>query len=386
MPQSNGLLACAIASDGRWVATTSTDNTVAVRDLRSKEMVATLYGHELLAYPYFGTFGCAFSPRGKLLVSAGGDKTLSLWTTENWKKAGTLSGHEDRVMACVFSPDGKTVISAGFDHTVRSWDVDRLSQVLVLKDHRGPVYCCAVSPDGRTLLSGGGGGIVTKDFKVRLWDARNGDLIAALAGHRAPVRACAFTPDGVYFVTAGEDGIFRVWESAGGKSAAEIDLGGKLHRAAIHPWRLHAGCGDQGGNFQLLDLLGIESGPIVITAHDLGGGPRFRCPACGSVAGARREWLGAVIACPSRDCGQSLRLNPFLFNLILRQIFSSLFAVIEKAEVLGPLDVPVRKFFAEFYAGLIAHQPARLHPGMRPARGWPGTFDDSRMPCLSRWS
>ncbi len=59
-----------------------------------------------------------FSPDGKTVVTASGDKTARLWDAATGRELHVLRGHEDLVLSAQFSPDGKTVVTA-------SWDQDR---------------------------------------------------------------------------------------------------------------------------------------------------------------------------------------------------------------------------------------------------------------------
>ncbi len=308
----NDFLACAIDPEGKYAVTTSTDNTLVVRTLDDGRQVASLHGHAVLEYPYLGVFACAFSPGGTLLVSAAGDKTLKLWDTRTWTTAKTLEGHSDRVFGCAIDPGGTMVVSAGFDSTVRIWSLSSGAEVVTLRGHKGPVYCCAISPDGRFIASAGGGGTITRDFKVRLWDGASGKLLGTLAGHSGAVRACTFTPDAAYCVTASEDGTLRIWDLQSYAVVATMFLNGKAYCAGVHPWRPIVGCGDHGGNFHLLDLLGIASGPIVVTAVDAGAGPLLHCPRCRTSFAFEKQWLGKAGICPAPDCGLRLRINPFV--------------------------------------------------------------------------
>ncbi len=124
-------------------------------DLPHPALIRTLEGHS------FSVSGCAFSPDGKLIVSASWDRTLKVWDSETGQSLRTLEGHSDSVIGCAFSPDGKLIVSASDDSTLKVWDSET-GQTLATFFADGPMFCCVVH--GEMIVAGGGAESISCDW------------------------------------------------------------------------------------------------------------------------------------------------------------------------------------------------------------------------------
>ncbi|MGE3313327.1 MAG: WD40 repeat domain-containing protein [Limisphaerales bacterium] len=65
-----------------------------------------------------------FSPDGRWLATVGGDTSIRLWQTSDWRKVRTLRGHTDPVTAVDFSPDSHALATGARNGEVKLWSLD----------------------------------------------------------------------------------------------------------------------------------------------------------------------------------------------------------------------------------------------------------------------
>ncbi|KAF4518341.1 hypothetical protein B566_EDAN007068 [Ephemera danica] len=118
-----------------------------------------------------GVYGVAWSPDGKQLLTASGDKTCRLWDVETrsmvleWNMGSQV---EDQQVSCLWQgPHLLTVSLSGF---INYLDVNDTSKPLrVIKGHNKPITVLELSTDRKSIYTGSHDGFVT------IWDAATGE-------------------------------------------------------------------------------------------------------------------------------------------------------------------------------------------------------------------
>ncbi|AWK89115.1 WD40 repeat domain-containing protein [Azospirillum thermophilum] len=193
-----------------FIATAGYDNQVILWDARSKQPLNRVV-HDHLANQ------CAFSPDGRLLVSASSDYTARIWEVPSLRLKAALVGHEDDVEMAAFSPDGRSVATCSRDHTIRLFDLTGRCRH-VLRGHTADVISISWSADGRSLVSS------SDDGSIRRWDAVDGEALDRIDLGGIETDTIALASDGTIF--AGDDEGRLTVIDAGGTHALQAHAAG----------------------------------------------------------------------------------------------------------------------------------------------------------------
>ena len=92
----------------------------------------------------------AYSPSGRRIVTASGDKTARIWDARSGAQVAVLRGHDDAVASAAYSPDGRRIVTASVDKTAQIWRSPQIDASWLSLSHDALIVrTCG------TLLSGG---------------------------------------------------------------------------------------------------------------------------------------------------------------------------------------------------------------------------------------
>lgn len=165
-------------------ASASQDRSVKVWSADGGEVQGILHGHRRGVWavrfapkdapPISGENGVASSSRG-IILTGGGDKSVKIWSLEDYSCLRTLEGHTNSVLKVLWMPihhpdpasaNARSklplqVASAGGDGLVKIWDASTGEAVATLDNHSDRIWALTVHPETNTLISGGGDSVIT---------------------------------------------------------------------------------------------------------------------------------------------------------------------------------------------------------------------------------
>jgi WD40 repeat protein len=139
--RGHGITSMCFSPDGRWLAASSDDQTVAIWDFSSGGAEKILRGHTEATvredmhpghsidttFYTVNTPPVCFSPDGTMLASGSmGLGEVILWDIQTGRPRRILKTRTDGIISLAFTPDGKKLLSGSVDGSVKVWDLNEV--------------------------------------------------------------------------------------------------------------------------------------------------------------------------------------------------------------------------------------------------------------------
>ncbi|KAF9971333.1 hypothetical protein BGZ73_005738 [Actinomortierella ambigua] len=199
-----GNVKCAefIGSEGRSIASGSSDNTVRVWDTESGHCTHILEGHSSRIWDL------SSNDAGTTIASASGDSTVKIWDIKGSKGVcrTTLTGHSGDVYTVKYHPTSNHVVSGGYDKIVRFYDLTTGQIVKTFSGHQLAVSKTILNPIGNLIVTG------SKDNTIKFWDLVSGVCIRTITSHLGEVTSVSMNANGTLLLSSSKDNSNRLWD------------------------------------------------------------------------------------------------------------------------------------------------------------------------------
>jgi WD40 repeat protein len=204
-----------------------------------------------------------------IVVTASGDDTAGVWSSETNAMTMQLRGHTDTVNWAAFNAAGTLIATASLDSTVKVWDAATGALRHSFDGPSADILWATWHPRGNVILAG------SEDCSAWMWNADDGACacMGVFTGHTAAVSCGGFSPDGRHVWTAAADASLRFWSPRTFACVLSVS-GGLFVRDAIT-------CAAVGANYA---VAGGDNGDLRIVFYRVEGTEAAPAPAA-KVAG-----------------------------------------------------------------------------------------------------
>ncbi len=198
--------------DGKFFATASDDATVCLWDVVDA-------AQQFCVTHYDAAYDIVFSLDGEILVTAGADGFVNLWSAKDGTPVKSYDFSGTTIWDLDIRPDGTQVAVARDDGFISLIDLTDLENPPVDREQGSAVYKVVYSPDNQWL------GVGTSSGEAYFWNLNDVYSVVS-ARHSDEIYALDFSPDSQWMVTGGADSIARLQEvGKDGHQKAEMGHG-----------------------------------------------------------------------------------------------------------------------------------------------------------------
>lgn len=205
--------AVAISPDGQQALTGSTDGTLILWDLPTRQPLCRI--EPGIAG---GLWSAVFSPDGQMTLTESVNGVMGLWdlgACAHVRDYGTDLAAGPDVSDAMFHPDGRSVFGATADGYVYQFELGNGRLLRTFGPHNDIRVRLAITPDGALLLTSGMDGV------LRLWDVPSGELIRQFGTPGTVIFDVTLGPDGRTVFAGSSDHTIGQWQ-LGNPSLAEL--------------------------------------------------------------------------------------------------------------------------------------------------------------------
>lgn len=194
------------SSDGDWLVTASSDQTVAIFDPES----AT----EKNRFPVqrATTRGLAVDPDGQMIATSATDGTVRLWDADTGTPTKVFWGHTSWAGDVVFANQGDRLISVDDKTGLKVWNPVADVGDFRTKTHSSTVYDVQYNSTGTVVAT------CSFSSTIRLWDVPSGKRLKTFSEHSAAVNDIDISADDCWLASASSDKTVRIHDMAGATS------------------------------------------------------------------------------------------------------------------------------------------------------------------------
>ncbi|MBM3822554.1 MAG: hypothetical protein FJ404_06675 [Verrucomicrobia bacterium] len=158
-------------------------------------------------------FSAVFLGEGRWILSAGADRSLKVWRSEDGMLVRSLNYHTEPIQSLELMDPGDSgraggalCVTAGQDRTLRVWQPEIGRMVRIVRGHEGSILAVASPKGSESLFTGGSEGV------LRRIEAGSDRIMGTWKIHDDWIFALTASPDGKWLASGDASGRIRLHE------------------------------------------------------------------------------------------------------------------------------------------------------------------------------